>query len=78
MKPLEEHAIMSQMLGWREGKPDTLEPEGETVFEVIDHWMACRADIFEHSIMRLTRYCLTDDDVRRLAEHVADPDACST
>lgn len=50
--------------------PDDLTPEGDTVHDVIDHWMACRADIFELGSMQQARYCLTDDDVRVLAEHV--------
>lgn len=70
MKPLEVHAIIRSMLPWEQGKPDTLTPEGETAFDVVDHWMACRASIFEHGSVRQTRYCLTDDDVRKLAEHI--------
>lgn len=70
MRPLELHALVRTMLPWGRDEPDNLKPEGETVFDVIDHWMACRADIFELGSMKQARYCLTDDDVRKLAEHI--------
>lgn len=48
---------------------DDLEPEGETVAEVIDHWFACRVDVFDVGLGHM-RWCLTEQDVRHLVEHL--------
>lgn len=48
---------------------DDLEPKGTTLTEVLDHWLACRADILDVGLGHL-RYCLTSRDVAHLSEHL--------
>lgn len=68
---IENTALARAEAPWEKDAPDTLDPEGDTVYDVLDHWMACRADTFEHHpVLKQTRYCLTDGDVRRIAEHI--------
>lgn len=66
---LEHHAVVWQMLPWNQKEHDDLKPEGDTLQEVIDHWLACRADIFDVGLGQ-TRWGLSDQDVRHLAEHL--------
>jgi hypothetical protein len=66
---MEHHAIVFQMLPWNQKEHDDLKPDGETVAEVIDHWLACRADIFEVGLGQ-TRWGISTQDVNHLAEHL--------
>jgi len=68
-KRIEQHVIARSMCPWYEKEHDDLEPEGNTVFEVIDHWLACRAAIFDVGLGQL-RYGLLDREVEHLAEHL--------
>lgn len=68
-RAIEEHCIARSMTPWHRKEHDDLEPRGETVFEVLDNWMACRAAIFEVGLGQ-NRYGLTDLEVRHVAEHI--------
>lgn len=67
---MELHAITFAEMPWNRGKPEDLKPEGSTVAEAIEHWLACRADILSHGSIGQLRYCLMTDDVRRLSEYL--------
>lgn len=67
---MELHAIVFAEAPWNRGKPEDLKPEGATVAEAIEYWLACRADILSHGSIKQMRYCLTTDDVRRLSEYL--------
>lgn len=64
-----DHSLVQSMLPWNMKEHDDLEPEGETLLEVIDHWLACRGDIIPVGLGQ-TRWALTDQDVRHIAEHI--------
>src|SRR5690242_17427782 len=68
-KRIEHHVIARDMCPWHQKEHDDLEPEGETVEEVIDHWLACRALIVDVGLGQL-RYALLDREVKHLAEHI--------
>ena len=67
------HVISREMTPWgraeARARHDDLEPRGDTLIEVIDHWFACRVTIFPVGLGQ-TRWGLTDDDVRCLSEHI--------
>lgn len=48
---------------------DDLEPAGDTVADVLNHWLSCRADILDVGLGHL-RYCLTEREVKHLSEHL--------
>lgn len=66
---IEHHAVARSLLPWGQKEHDDLKPQGETVFEVIDNWMSCRATIFNVGLQQ-ERYGLTDREVEHLAQHV--------
>lgn len=68
-RAIAQHAVARSLLPWEQKEHDDLDPQGETVFEVIDHWLACRATIFDVGLGQM-RYGLTDREVEHLAEHV--------
>lgn len=67
---MESYLITFAEMPWNRGKPEDLKPEGSTVAEAIEHWLACRADILSHGSIKQMRYCLMTDDVRRLSEYL--------
>jgi hypothetical protein len=64
-----EHSLARSMAPWNAKEHDDLRPRGETVDAIIDHWLACRADIIPVGLGQ-TRYALSTQDVRHLAEHI--------
>lgn len=68
MDPLQAYLVARKMTPWVP-EPSRLDPKGETVAEVVSHWLACRADIFDVGLGQL-RYCLDDADVEALSAHL--------
>jgi hypothetical protein len=68
-KAMFEHSLARSMCPWHDKEHDDLKPEGATVFEAVDHWLACRGDIAPVGLGQ-TRWALSDQDVRHLAEHI--------
>jgi hypothetical protein len=64
-----EHSLVQSMCPWHAKEHDDLDPQGETVAGVIDHWLACRGDIIPVGLGQM-RYALSEQDVRHLAEHI--------
>lgn len=68
MDKLQAYLVARSMTPWAT-PPGALEPRGNDLRAVVDHWLACRADIFDVGLGQM-RYCLTDVDVAALVEHV--------
>lgn len=68
---LDDYLIARAEAPWNQGKDETLQPvAGSTAAEALDHWLSSRADILKHGSIEQLRWCLTDDDVSRLAAYM--------
>lgn len=73
MQNIANHVVAREMTPWGKAaareRHDDLEPEGDTLTEVINHWFACRVTIFPVGLGE-TRWGLSNDEIRCLSEHI--------